>query len=57
LLQAGKVLLLANGTAKAEVVQQAVEGPVGPAFPASVMQLHEQGIVMVDAAAGALLKS
>ena len=57
LLQAGKVLLLANGSAKAEVVQQAVEGPVGPAFPASVMQLHEQGMVMVDAAAGALLKS
>lgn len=56
LLNAGKVLLLANGSAKAEVVQQAVEGPVGTAFPASVMQLHAQGMVMVDAEAGAKLQ-
>lgn len=57
LLSARKVLLLANGSAKAAVVQQAVEGPVTDSFPASVMQLHEQGMVMVDADAGALLKS
>jgi galactosamine-6-phosphate isomerase len=56
LLSARKVLLMANGNAKAAVVQQAAEGPVTDSFPASVMQLHEQGLIMVDAAAGALLK-
>jgi glucosamine-6-phosphate isomerase len=56
LLSAQKVLLLANGNAKAAVVQQAAEGPITDSFPASVMQIHEQGFIMVDAAAGALLK-
>jgi 6-phosphogluconolactonase/glucosamine-6-phosphate isomerase/deaminase len=49
------VLLLANGISKAQVIKQAVEGPVNIDFPASVMQLHSNGTIMVDEAAASLL--
>lgn len=55
LMAARKVILLANGTSKAGVVRQAVTGPVTPAFPASIMQQHPNGIIWVDAEAGSLL--
>ncbi len=55
LLQAKRVLLLANGVAKAAVVKQAVQGPVTIDFPASIMQMHSNGTIMVDEAAGSLL--
>lgn len=55
LLSTQKVYLIANGTAKAEVIQKAVEGEVGTAFPASVMQLHKNGYILVDEAAASLL--
>ncbi len=48
LMEARKVLLLANGAKKAAVIKQAVEGPVSEKFPASIIQTHPQGIVMVD---------
>jgi galactosamine-6-phosphate isomerase len=56
LLSTKKVFLIANGEAKAGVIQKAVEGEVTPAFPASVMQMHEHGFVLVDEAAASLLK-
>jgi galactosamine-6-phosphate isomerase len=55
LLQSRRVLLLANGVSKAEVIKQAIEGPVSIDFPASVMHMHTNGSIMVDAAAGSLL--
>jgi glucosamine-6-phosphate isomerase len=55
LLKTKRVLLLANGTSKAEVIKQAIEGPVSIDFPASVMQLHNNGTIMVDAAAASML--
>jgi glucosamine-6-phosphate isomerase len=55
LLQSKRVLLLANGASKAEVIKQAIEGPVNIDFPASVMQLHSNGTIMVDAAGASLL--
>jgi 6-phosphogluconolactonase/glucosamine-6-phosphate isomerase/deaminase len=55
LLSTKKVYLIANGTAKAEVIQKAVEGEVSTAFPASVMQLHKNGYILVDEAAASLL--
>ena len=56
LLSTKKVFLIANGEAKAGVIQKAVEGEVTTAFPASVMQMHENGFVLVDEAAASLLK-
>jgi glucosamine-6-phosphate isomerase len=55
LLRSKRVLLLANGISKAQVIKQAVEGPVNIDFPASVMQLHSNGTIMVDEAAASLL--
>ena len=56
LLSTKKVFLIANGEAKAGVIQKAVEGEVTTAFPASVMQMHEHGFVLVDESAASLLK-
>ena len=55
LLQSKRVLLLANGVAKAAVVKQAVQAPVTIDFPASIMQMHSNGTIMIDEAAGSLL--
>lgn len=56
IMSARSILLLANGSSKAEAVAAAVHGPVTEALPASVLQLHPDAILIVDAAAAALLK-
>jgi glucosamine-6-phosphate deaminase len=40
IMQAKKVLLIANGAAKREIVQKAFFGPITPTVPASILQLH-----------------
>ena len=40
IMQAKKVLLIANGPDKKEIVEKAVFGPVTPKVPASVLRLH-----------------
>lgn len=55
LQDAKKVLLLANGIKKAEVIKKTVEGEVTNNFPASIMQTHSNGWVMVDEKAASLL--
>lgn len=40
IMQAKKVLLIANGKAKKEIVEKAFFGPVDPMVPASLLQLH-----------------
>lgn len=40
IMQAKKILLIANGAAKEEIVQQAFYGPITPRIPASILQLH-----------------
>ena len=40
IMQAKKVLLVANGAAKKEIVEKAFFGPVDPKVPASILQLH-----------------
>ena len=55
IMKAKKILVVANGEGKAEIVKKAFFGPVVPQVPASVLQLHPDVIVIVDEAAGALL--
>lgn len=55
LMNAKKVFLKADGTRKAEVIKQTVEGEVNESFPASIMQLHANGFVVIDEAAASLL--
>ena len=40
IMQAKKVLLVANGAAKKEIVEKAFFGPITPQVPASILQLH-----------------
>lgn len=40
IMQAKKILLIANGPAKLEVLKQALNGPITPKLPASILQLH-----------------
>jgi glucosamine-6-phosphate isomerase len=56
LQKAKTVLLLANGAKKAAVIRQTVESPVTENFPASIMQTHTNGFVLIDEEAGSLLK-
>jgi glucosamine-6-phosphate isomerase len=56
LLHAKKVLLLANGERKAGVIQKAVEGDVTNKFPASIMQRHDNGYILIDKEAAISLK-
>lgn len=48
LTNAEKVLLLANGEKKAEIVAKAVLGPVDTAVPASILQRCEHGLILLD---------
>lgn len=40
IMQAKKVLLIANGAAKKEILEKAFFGPITPEVPASILQLH-----------------
>jgi galactosamine-6-phosphate isomerase len=55
LMQTKKVLLVANGNKKAEVIKRTVEGEITNSFPASIMQTHQNGIIMIDAEAASHL--
>lgn len=55
ILKAKKILLLAWGSAKAPVVQKAVEGNMTEAIPASLLQQHADCQFMLDEAAAAEL--
>ena len=56
IMRAKKIILLANGTKKAQTIHDMVYGPITPNVPASVLRLHPDVTVFVDEEAGALLK-
>jgi glucosamine-6-phosphate deaminase len=57
ILEARRVVLMAWGQHKAEIVRAATEGPVTPQITASFLQEHEQVHFVIDrAAAGALTR-
>lgn len=55
LLEAKKAILMANGSRKAGVIKRTVEENVSNNFPASIMQAHVNGYVMIDKDAASLL--
>ncbi len=55
ILGARRLLLVAQGEAKAEAVAAAVEGPLTSMCPGSALQLHPRATVVVDEAAAARL--
>ena len=56
-LASKEVWLVANGAAKAGIVQQTVRGDISPSNPASLLRRHPNCSLYVDADAGALLGS
>lgn len=40
IMQAKKILLIANGRAKRDILEKAFYGPITPEIPASILQLH-----------------
>lgn len=56
ILEAKKILLLATGPAKAEIIAQAIEGPITSQVSASALQLHRDVVVILDEEAGCKLK-
>ena len=56
IMHARKILLIASGADKAEAVYKAFFGPVTPQVPASVLQLHQDVILVADEAALSLVK-
>jgi glucosamine-6-phosphate deaminase len=55
IMRSRRILLLACGSAKAEMVALAAQGPVTPAVPASILQLHPDVVLLLDREAAALL--
>ncbi len=55
-LQAKKLVLLANGAKKAQIIADALFGDIVPQVPASAIQLHRDVTVILDEAAAALIK-
>ncbi|WP_426977094.1 glucosamine-6-phosphate deaminase [Pseudarthrobacter sp. O4] len=51
ILEARQLLLVVNGADKADILSEALTGPVSPECPASVLQLHGHVTVVADEAA------
>jgi galactosamine-6-phosphate isomerase len=51
LLQSRDVLLLVTGAAKREALHRLLTGPIATDFPASLLQLHQNALILCDAAA------
>ncbi len=48
IMQARKILLLANGEEKAEAIYKTVQGAIVPQVPASILQLHPDVVIILD---------
>ena len=55
IMQARKVLMVANGAGKAEIVKKAFFGPVTPEVPASILQMHPDFTLVGDEEALSLI--
>jgi glucosamine-6-phosphate deaminase len=51
IMQARRILIVASGSDKAQIVKQAFTGPVTPEVPASVLQLHNNVTLVGDESA------
>lgn len=55
IMRAAKILVVVSGEDKAAIVKKAFFGPITPEVPASVLQLHNDVIVVADEAALSLV--
>jgi glucosamine-6-phosphate deaminase len=55
-MRSRKILLLASGREKAEIIKQTIHGPITKQVPASILQLHPDVTVVLDEEAASLIK-
>ena len=55
-MEAKKLLMVANGWKKAQVIAQCIEGPISTGVTASVIQMHPRVAVILDEEAGSQLQ-
>ena len=48
IMSAKKILLVVHGEGKADILKEAIEGPITPQVPASVLQLHNDVTIVAD---------
>ncbi|MGF0033499.1 glucosamine-6-phosphate deaminase [Bariatricus sp. SGI.154] len=51
IMQARKILVVVSGADKAEILEKVLKGPITPAVPASILQLHNDVTIVADEAA------
>jgi len=56
IMMAETILLLASGDSKAQIMREALMGPITPLVPASALQMHRHVIVIADKAAAKYLE-
>ncbi|KAA8784783.1 glucosamine-6-phosphate deaminase [Paenibacillus sp. 4624] len=56
ILKAKQILLIARGEEKAEIIREAFMGPITTSCPASLLQCHPNVVVLLDRAAGRLVR-
>jgi galactosamine-6-phosphate isomerase len=55
LMEARQVILIANGEKKAAIIKQAIEEKITEQIPATIMQAHTNGMIMLDEDAASLI--
>lgn len=55
IMHSKKIVLLASGISKAEIINKAINGKINPEVPASILQLHQDVTVIIDKAAASNL--
>lgn len=55
IMKAKKIVLLASGESKAKAVEKMIFGKIEPGVPASILQLHEDVIIILDKEAASLI--
>ncbi|MDQ3553157.1 MAG: 6-phosphogluconolactonase [Chloroflexota bacterium] len=55
LMESDEIWLLVTGASKAEILDRALRGPVGPGVPASFLRSHPRSRVIADTAAAGLV--
>ncbi len=56
IMKSRRILLIASGKDKAEIVRKMIYGPITPEVPASILQLHPDLVVIVDKEAASMLE-
>jgi glucosamine-6-phosphate deaminase len=55
IMQTRKIILVAKGAHKAEIIEKALLGPVTTDIPASILQLHPNCEILLDTSAASLI--